>query len=60
MRLWLLLTPESLLSLKQYGNMFPSGEDNPANVIKGYLDKVIYLGEPEITAWGSGNDSCSH
>lgn len=39
--------------------MFPSGEDNPANVIKGYLAKVIYPGEPEITVWGSGNDSCS-
>jgi len=39
--------------------MFPSGEDNPTNVIKGYLDKIIYLGEPAITAWGRGNDSCS-
>lgn len=52
MRLQLLLTPESLLSLNQYGNMFPSGEDNPANVIKGYLDKrfiwaslMLQLGE---------------
>ena len=59
MRLRLLLTPESLLSLNQYGNMFPSGEDDPANVIKGYLDKVIYPGKPEVTAWGSGKDSCS-
>ena len=39
--------------------MFPSGEDNPANVIKECLGIVTYLGEPEITAWGSVDDSCS-
>lgn len=57
MRLWLLLTLESLLLLNQYRNMFPSGEENPANVIKGYLDKVIYLGKPEVQL---GEDFCSH
>lgn len=58
-RLLLLLTPDSLLSFNQYGNMFPGGEDNSTNVIKGYPGMVIYLGEPEITAWGSGDESCS-
>lgn len=58
-RLLLLLTPGFLLSLNQNGNVFPSGEDNPSNVIKGYLGIVTYLGEPETTAWGSMDDSCS-